>query len=512
MNNESLTLGIDFGTEGVRAGLFDMQGDPFAMQTRNYATRWPHSGWAEQDPLEWWQALTQCVNELIEAAGVAADHIVGIGLDTTACTVVVLDEKMRPLRPAILWMDVRASKQAEFIANSGHSALKYNGFGPVSAEWMPCKALWVKENEPETYAASSHICDCVDYLTYKLTGDFVGSLNVATTRWYYNDREAGFPAGFYEQIGLPDILEKFPQTYRALGEPAGELCSDAASELGLCAGTPVAAGGADAFVAMLGLGAATAGRLALITGSSHLQLALSEAPHHTRGLWGGFPDAVVPGLHMVEGGQTATGSIVQWFRDTLIASGMHDQAASYADLNSRAASLHPGSNGLMVLDFWQGNRTPHVDPYARGMIWGLSLAHEAHHVYRAILEGICYGTEDVLQTMREAGLSVREVFVAGGPTHSDLWMQMHADVSNIPINLTRVADAPALGAAIVASVVAGHFDSLQQASEAMVHVERRIEPDPETHAQYQFYFEKYRETYSRMRDLMADMTRHEDNL
>lgn len=505
----ALALGIDVGTEGVRVGLFDMNGDPLVLRTKNYSTCWPYPGWAEQHPDDWWQALQACVAETVAASKIDTTRIIGIGLDATSCTVVSLDQRMRPLRPAILWMDMRASDQAGRIAQCDHPALKYNGFGAVSAEWMPCKALWLKENEPAVYADCTYICDSVDYLSYKLTDSFLGSLNVATTRWYYDNHSGGFPTDFYERIGLGDLLEKFPSDIRAFGEHAGELSHEAAEGMGLPAGIPVAAGGADAFVAMLGLGAIRPGRLAMITGSSHLHLALSEQPNHTEGLWGGFPDAVIPGLYMLEGGQTATGSIVQWFQDTFIADDNKSRDQIYADLNKRAATLKPGSNGLIALDFWQGNRTPYVDSYARGTIWGLSLAHEAHHVYRAILESICFGTENILRTMRGAGLSVNETFVAGGPTHSDLWMQIHADVSNIPINLTRVTDAPALGGAIMASVVGRGYESLQQASEAMVHVERRIDPDPVAHEQYQFYFEKYRETYGRLRDLMQEMTLHE---
>lgn len=510
---QGIYLGIDVGTEGVRVALFDEHGTPRALESRRYRTHWPRPAWAEQNPEDWWNSLQQCVRAVLCQADLSGADIRGIGIDTTACTVVCLDKKMKPLRPALLWMDVRASDQAQRISLSGDKALKFNGYGAVSAEWMPCKALWLKENEPSVYQSSAVVCECVDYLTYLLTGRLIGSLNTCTARWYYDKDLGGFPGSLYEAVGLGDLLAKFPRDVLPMGTLVEGLSAAAADALGLQKGIPVAAGGADAFVGMLGLGAIEPGRIALITGSSHLQLALSEKPLHTKGLWGGFPDAVIPGLYMIEGGQTSTGSIVQWFHDKFSLEEQitpNEQCSDfYERINKRAMELEAGSEGLIVLDFWQGNRTPYTDPKARGLIWGLSLAHESHHVYRAILEGIAYGTENVLQTMREAGIDVKELYVAGGPTHSDLWMQIHADVSNAPINLMKVADAPALGSAILGSVAAGDFNNVHESVQAMVHIDRRIEPHQSSHDQYRYYFEIYKKTYEQMRDVMHDMADHE---
>ena len=181
---------------------------------------------------------------------------------------------------------------------------------------------------------------------------------------------------------------------------------------------------------------------------------------------------------------------------------------TYDVLNELARDVPPGSEGLVVLDYWQGNRTPYTDPEARGMIWGLSLSHGTGHVFRAILEGICYGTEHIFRTMREHEFEPKEIVAAGGPTKSELWMQLHADVSGLPISFTRVGDAPALGSAILAAVGAGTHPDIQEAARNMVHVERSIEPDTERHAEYKFYVVKYIETYPRMQELMHDVVRH----
>jgi FGGY-family pentulose kinase len=505
-------LGIDFGTESVRVGIFDLTGAPRALAAQPYPLHHPQPGWAEQQPDAWWSALVTATHTALAEAGIAREEIVGLGADCTSCTVVAMDADFRPLRPAILWMDVRAASQARRIAASGHPALKYNGHGNVSAEWMPCKALWLKENEPDIYRQARRIGECIDWLTHRLTGEWVGSINNASVRWYYDRAEGGWPADFYEQIGLGDLLPRFPRRILDMGAVAGTLLPETAAELGLPAGIPVAEGGADAFVAMIGLNVLRPGQLAFITGSSHIHLGQSSTPFHAEGIFGAYTDAVVPGQYTVEGGQVSTGSVVKWFKDNFCAKeaalAAERGVSVYAILNELAAPIPPGSEGLVVLDYWQGNRTPYVDPEARGIIRGLSLKHTTGHLYRAIIEGIAYGTEHILRTFRAHGFTVDEMVAAGGSTRSPLWMQIHADVSNVPIILTAVSDGPALGSAILGAVAAGQFASVASAAERMVHAGARIEPDPARHAAYSFYVEQYIATYPPLRSLIHETVRH----
>ena len=282
--------------------------------------------------------------------------------------------------------------------------------------------------------------------------------------------------------------------------------------MGLPAGIPVAEGGADAFVAMIGLNVLRPGKLAFITGSSHLHLGQSATPLHAKGIFGAYTDAVVPGQYTVEGGQVSTGSVVKWFKDNFC--GKEAALAAergvdvYTILNELAQPIPPGAEGLIVLDYWQGNRTPYVDPEARGIIRGLSLKHTTGHLFRAIIEGIAYGTEHILRTFRRNGFVVDEMVAAGGPTKSPLWMQIHADVSNVPIILTAVPDGPALGSAILGAVAAGLFPSVQSAAEQMVHVRARIEPDPAMHEAYKFYVDQYINTYPPLQQLIHETVRH----
>src|SRR5438270_6781243 len=472
-------MGIDGGTESVRVGVFDQEGTPVGFASRTYTLKYPRPGWAEQYPDEWWASLVAAVRDVMSKSGIVPNEIAGISLDCTTCTVVALDKYDRVLRPAIIWMDIRAADQARRVAETGDAALKYNGFAKVSAEWMPCKALWLKENEPDIYSAATHICEYTDWIIHRLTGEWTASLNIASLRWYYDRNNDGFPASLYQAVGLDDLLEKFPQKLLYMGTVVGGLRKEAAEELGLPPGIPVAEGGADSMVGTVGMDVLAPGKIALITGSSHAIFGVSAEAIYGPGFFGAFTDAVVPSQYIVEGGQVSTGSVVKWFQDNFCG-GLLEEAnmqglGLYELLNKRAENLPVGSDGLMVVDHWQGNRTPYTDPEARGMIWGLTLKHDTTHIYRAIVEGICYGTELIFRTLRNYGFQPQQIVASGGPLKSQLWTQIHADVSNLPITFTIVSNAEVLGSAILAAVCVGIYQDIQAAADHMVNTCHRTE-------------------------------------
>ena len=505
-------LGIDMGTTSVKVGIFDAQGTIVASADAGYPLYTPKSGWAEQKPEEWWAAVCNASREMIEQSGVEPGHIVGMGVDTTCCTVLFADEEMNILRPAIMWMDMRASKQAKKITATGHPMLKYNGYGNVSAESMPAKALWVKENEPEIYARAKYVFECNDWLMYKLTGRLVTSINITAPRWYYDRPNGGWPVSFYESFGLGDVLEKFPKEVLDLGTLVGGLLPEAAKEMGLVADIPVGEGGADAYVGMIGLNVVGPESVALITGSSHLLLGLTEQEMHATGMWGSYQDAVIPGLGLVEAGQTSTGSIVNWFKTNFCA---HMEAAAkgqgksvYDLLNAGAEALPIGAEGLLALDYFQGNRAPYADPDVRGMFYGLSLVHTPIHLYRAIIESICHGTEALMESFRGGGMNPSGIYVAGGAVKSKFWMQTHADVCNLPIYIPKVTEAPCLGSAILGAVACGYYSDIVTGAKHMVSIADQIEPNFERHQEHMFYFEKYKQAYQDSKEWMHDVTMH----
>lgn len=508
---EKIVMGIDAGTGGVRVGLFNLDGNQIAFGTTDYPTYHEHPGWAEQDPNDWWECLVKSTRKALKASGVKKEQIIGISLDTTCCSVVLSMDDGTPLRNSLIWMDVRAAKEAEFISNVDDDALKYNGHENVSPEWMPCKALWLKRNEPENYNKAEKVCEFADWYMYKLTGRWTANICNISTRWYYNRNDGGWPESFYGKIGLEDVLEKFPQDILNLGDNAGGLSKEAAEELGLLEGTIIGQGGVDAFIGMLGLGVIEPGKIALITGSSHLILGLTDKSIHSKGLFGSFPDAVIPGLELVEGGQTSTGSIISWFINNFckdLVENSKDTGIDVHDyLTEEARKLPPGSEGLLVLDYWQGNRTPYTDPNIRGLMYGMSLNHNRAHIFRAIMEGIAFGTENVFQTFRENDMKVDEIYIGGGATNNDLFLQIHADVSNVVINIPSETQSPSLGSAILASVAAGEYDSIEKAVKGMIRFKKRIEPNKENHEKYQEIFEQYRKAYPEFGDWMKNTTK-----
>lgn len=306
---------------------------------------------------------------------------------------------------------------------------------------------------------------------------------------------------------LEDVLDKFPSELHDLGDNLGTLSLGAAEFLGLSTDTIVAQGGPDAVIGCFGLGVISPGKIALITGSSHLILGQTDVYKYTKnGMFGPYPGCLRKEYGMIEGGQTSSGSIVSWYKNHFCQDLKDKEGGIYGELNREAAKIAPGSDGLLVLDWWQGNRTPYTDGSIRGNIYGLSLNHTQAHLFRAMMEGVAYGTENVFQSFRDAGYEVSEIYMGGGTTNSDLFMQIHADVSNVVVNVPEDSQSCALGSAILAAVGAGVYKTFEEAVEHMVRYSKRIEPIPENHEIYKQYFAQYRKAYGQFGDWMRETT------
>lgn len=393
------------------------------------------------------------------------------------------------------------------VLATGDPALRVcgGGAGPVSAEWMIPKALWLKQKKPALFASAAKICEYQDYLNLKLTGVYCASANNVAVRWHFVD--GAKPTSLLEKLDLADLAGKWPPATLAPGARVGDgLTAAAAAHLGLPVGLPVAQGGADAFIAMIGLGVIRPGQLALITGSSHLHLGVARGDGDVGGpgVFGAYADALPGVAGVVEGGQTSTGSVVRWFKALC---GGDDNPDFYDEMNEAARRVPPGCEGLVVQEHLQGNRTPHVDPNSRGALVGLTLKHGRAHVYRAILEGISFGTRLIFDSMADAGYVPESVTVAGGATNSELWLQIHADVAGVPFKRTRCADAPALGCAALAAVAAGAHADVPAAVAAMVHGAGVVTPDAHAHAAYAAAYAAYKATYHATKRVVRGLAR-----
>ena len=492
-------LTADGGTESLRARIYDLEGACLASVAVPYETRFPAAAHAEQNPADWWANFVKASRGAIAEAGIDSAEIQAITYATTCCSVVALDENGDALRPALIWMDVRAHKEADAVLATGDPALQLNGGGngPVSAEWMIPKALWLKRNEPEVFDRAFRICEYQDFLTYKLTGEWAASLDNVGLRWHYRNDAGGWASGLVRSLEMEALLDKWPPRVVPPGGVVGTLTASAAEALGLPVSVKVVQGGADALIGMIGLGVAQPGQLALITGSSHLQFGVTEAPLNAKGVWGAYADIVYPNRYVVEGGQTSTGSIINWL-------GRLTGGLDFDEINEKARQLEPGSDGLIVQDHFQGNRTPYTDPLSRGAILGLTLAHEKHHIFRAILEGVGFGTRAILEAFKQAGYESTEMTVGGGASASDLWMQIHADTAGIPIRIPASPDAPSVGSAVLAAHGSGHFASIDEGIAAMVRPGRTVDPNPTDVTRYDEIYQRYLALYPAAKQILGN--------
>ena len=413
-------MGIDAGTGSVRVAIFDEKGHMTAYDVKEYPSYYPKSGWAEQNDRDWWNALKEAIPVCIRKSGVKPEEIVGISCDGTSSTTIFLDKDGNSVRTPILWMDVRASEEAQSISELAKDcdALKFYRSG-VPAESLIPKCMWVKKNEPENWDKTVTIFEFTSWLHWKLSGKKTTNMSVAAFRWLYDDKNGGYPMDLYRAIGLEDVVEKFPADILKTGTPIGKVDFEIAQELGLDPDTMVIEGTLDAVACMVGVGSVKPGGMALIGGTSSCLFGLSTTDFHELGVNGTYPNLLYDGTSLVEGGQASSGGILNWFRNNLVPKEWEEQARErqigiYDFIARQAEDIPIGSDGLIMIDYFQGNRAPYSDSDARGMFWGLSLGHTTAHMARAVLEGVAYGACHCIRCMKDAGYDVKEIYACGG--------------------------------------------------------------------------------------------------
>ncbi|MGE5623733.1 MAG: FGGY-family carbohydrate kinase [Methanocella sp.] len=500
-------LGVDVGTQSLRACLFDLAGRLVGEAVVGLETKQPAPGWVEQDPEDWLEALTAGVAKVVGESGVRPDEVAALSYACTSCTVVALDVEGRPIRPAIMWLDERARHQAERITATGDPVLKYGGGreGRESPQWLLPKAMWLAEHEPDVFSRAYRVVEQTDFLTYHLSGRWTVSRSSAAAKWHYVAHLGGYPHDLLARLGCSRLAEKWPAEVAAVGTRLGIVSPAFAAQTGLSPQTLVVQGGVDSHAGMVGVGALKPGDMALVIGTSSCHMA-QAAEAVFADVWGPYDGAVEDGTFTLGGGQSTTGSIMGWLRDIF-----GGESLSHGELDRRAAALPPGSEGLVALDFFQGNRTPFKDPLAKGAIWGLTLRHTPAHLWRAFYEAVAYGTRAILDNLDQHGYRVDRLLAAGGGTRSPLWMQIHADVSGRSVQLTESEQPTALGAAIWAGLGAGVFRDYGEAVGRMVRQGRLFAPDQATREVYEFYYRQYLETYRCLQPLMAETAGFEEN-
>ncbi|MBQ1691744.1 MAG: hypothetical protein II017_02950, partial [Erysipelotrichaceae bacterium] len=329
-HDHPIFLTIDGGTGGIRVGLYNHKGDCLSFATKEYRTDHPKPGYAMQDPFDWWNTLKDVIPQALDKANIQADQIDALALDTTCTSVVVCKKDGTPLYPSIIWMDVRAAKEAEELLE------KTNEF--YSPEWMPPKLAWLKRNERKIYDQAEVFCEYQDWLTFKLTDKWCMNNNTACN-WGYSIYD-GFSEKIYEALDITDAIGRFPskEVYR-VSEKVGTLSKEAADVLGLKEGTPIAQGGVDSSIGLLGIGVNKPGRIGMITGSSNLAMALNERPLLNPHGSNNGPDNLIRGYYTDYVGQSASGSILSWYVKNFC------EGLSYKQMDELAKDVPIGSNG-----------------------------------------------------------------------------------------------------------------------------------------------------------------------
>ena len=514
---ERLYLGVDVGTRSARAGLFDAQGRGHGAFKEPIRTWRPEEDFVEQSSEDIWRACGRAIRGALAAAGVEPGQIAGVGFDAT-CSLVALDAQDRPVTVSptgsddhnvVVWMDHRAIAQAERINAGDHAVLRYVG-GTISPEMQTPKLLWLRENLPRTWERAARFLDLPDFLTYRATGVDVRSLCSTVCKWTYLGHEGDggrWDGEYFARIGLEDLANegfaRIGTRVRPMGERIGGLTACSAADLGLAEGTPVAVSIIDAHAGGLGLlGTPVDGRsptredldhrLALIGGTSSCHMAVSTEPRFIDGIWGPYYSAMVPGMWLTEGGQSATGALIDHVVQTharareLTADAERRGATVYDVLNDRlealaAESAHPGelTQDLHVLPYFHGNRSPRADPTLRGVVAGLKLTDSLDSLailYLATIQAIAHGTRHIVDAMIAAGYGIDTLVVCGGDARNPVFLREHADVTGCRVVLPREPEAVLLGAAILGAVASGDRASVVEAMSAMGGAERQIAP------------------------------------
>lgn len=484
-------LGLDIGTSGTKTVLFDETGRAVAEAAAAYPPSQPKNGWAEQDPLHWWEAVKKTVAAVVKDSSVPKEQIVGIGLSGQMHGLVMLNDVGEVLRPAILWCDGRTALQCrEMERILGRERLIDITGNPAMEGFTAAKILWVRENEPELYEACRHILLPKDYIRYRLCGTFAidasdasGTqlLDVSKREW---SDEACRAFGM-DMTLLPKVLES--------PDVSGYVKADVAAELGLCAGIPVAAGGGDNACAALGTGVCREGRAFTTVGTSGVIVVHTDKPIIDRpGRYHTFCAAVPGAWHMLGTTQAAGGSL-NWFRNQLASE------YSYKELDVLCEQVGIGADNLLFLPFLMGERNPLLGIRARGVFFGLSAIHQKPHMARAVMEGVAYSLFDLLQVLQERGADCSDMTLCGGGAKSPFWSRMFADVYGSDVKTGASGESACLGAAILGGCAAGVYPSPEAGCDATVRTGKRYAANAGNHKTYMKFYDIYRDLYPKLR-------------
>lgn len=491
-------LGIDIGTGGSRALLVDASGSIHGAVTVAHAEMtMARPLWAEQDPDDWWRASRQAIRQVLQESGVSGEAVRGVSFSGQMHGLVLLNRAGEVIRPALIWCDQRSQQQVDWINQTvGKDRVLHCIANPVLTGFTLPKLLWVRDHEPENYEQIRKLMLPKDYIRYKLTGEVMSEVSdasgtalfdVVNRRWSY---ELATAVGVDRDL-LPEVVESTDQT--------GTISAQAAEETGLRRGTPVFGGGGDQAASAVGNGVVRSGLISDTIGTSGVVFAhMDEARYDASGRVHTFCHAVRGRWHVM-GVTQGAGLSLQWFRNNF------GNGQTYNELTALAATAKPGAEGLFWMPYLMGERTPHLDAYARGGWVGLTAKHGRAELIRSLLEGVTYSQKDCLEIIANLGVEATAVRLSGGGAKSPFWCQIFADVFNTPVVTLETQEGSAFGAALLAMVGTGEFHDVPQACAATIREQNRVLPNAEQAAFYGKAYQQFRGLYPALRGSFHQM-------
>ncbi|MBS3791572.1 MAG: xylulokinase [Candidatus Bipolaricaulota bacterium] len=497
MSNSDYLLGLDLGTTRVKVLLVSPDGNVVASADDDYPLDRPADEAAEQSPEEWWKASCKVIRSILARPDIEPEQIAGLGLAGQMHTAVFLDENLQPVRPAITWADGRSSSQAEKIERRiGEKNLLEITYNRSLPGFTAPKVLWLKENEPELFAKVKKVVLPKDYLRYRLTGELIADKADASATLLFNLAEEEWSDRMLKLVGL--TTDSVPPLVES-SSVAGEITKKAAELTGLAEGTPVVAGAGDQQAGALGVGAVKPGIVVSTIGTGGQLFTTSEELIEPReGRVHVFRQCLPQSWHVM-GAMQAAGLALRWFKENVV-----DKAGggrfNYEDISDLASKAPVGSNDLLFLPYLTGERSPHLDPDARGCFIGLSLNHELPHLLRGIMEGVTFGMRDSMEVLQELGLPIEEIRCAGGGSKSQVWRKIQSDVYNRAIAKTNIEEPAALGAALLAGIGLDLFASEPGETVAQfLDLSQKVTPTPSHVEVYDRLHERYQSLYRVLR-------------
>src|SRR5712692_7196561 len=498
-------LGIDVGTGGTRAVVVDTAGRIVAAATVEHAPfASPQLGWAEQDPRDWWRAANESVRTVLAAPGVNANAVAAVGLSGQMHGAVLLDQHGEVLRPAIIWCDQRTEAQCRAITDRvGLARLIELTCNPAVTGFTLPKFMWVRENEPEIWNGVRHVLLPKDYVRLQMTGEHATDVADASGTLLFDVTNRKWSS---EMLAAAEIDERLLPTVFESPELTGRVSASGAVATGLREGTPVVAGGGDQAAGAVGMGIVHVGAVSATIGTSGVVFAATDRPAiDPAGRVHTFCHAV-PGRWHVMGVTQGAGLSLRWFRDQFGA-GVDDGRDPYERLTEEAARVSPGADGLLWTPYLMGERTPHLDPYARAALVGLTASHTRAHVIRAVLEGVSFSLRDTFEIFNAMKVPVETIRLGGGGARSALWRQIQAAVYEHAVEIVEVEEGAAYGAALLAGVGSRAWASVVDACAAVVRVATQVEPEAAALKVMHRQYAAFRSLYPALRPVTDLLTR-----